>query len=81
MKGVISTEEEIEIDAEQAKKDNSIWYPEIWKKIQEKKKLRLLVVFWMFRNVFAKSVPGIGNKRMKAFVPILSKKCLNCVMP
>ena len=36
-KGIKSTEEETEIDAEKARKDKSIQYPEIWKRIQEKK--------------------------------------------
>ena len=36
MKGIQIEEEEIELKAEEARKDKSIWYPTIWKKIQEK---------------------------------------------
>ena len=37
MKGIQIEEEEIELKAEEARKDKSIWYPTIWKKIQENK--------------------------------------------
>ena len=43
MKGIYFGEEEIEMKADEARKDKSIWYPTIWKKIQEKPKWKKLL--------------------------------------
>lgn len=64
LKEVTSIEEE-EIDSEQARKDKSIWYPEIWEKIQANKE---------WKQAFEKIPFETQPKIMKKFVedmPIL----------
>ena len=64
MKGIYIEEEEIELKAEEDKKDKSIWYPIIWKKIQEKPK---------WKEAFEKIPLHCQPKVMKMFVEDMPK--------
>ena len=64
MKGIQIEEEEIELKAEEARKDKSIWYPTIWKKIQEKQK---------WKEAFDKIPLHCQPKIMKMFVEDMPK--------
>ena len=64
IKGIYIEEEEIELKAEEAKKDKTIWHPTIWKKIQEKPN---------WKEAFEKILLYYQPKIMKIFVEDMPK--------